>query len=53
MMSKVKKEPQVIVSFSDGWKDRAALAAYNLFLDVENNRAKKLKESVHNDNLSH
>ncbi len=46
LMSKIKKEPQVNVSFTDGWKDRVALAAYNLFLEVENNRTKKLKESA-------
>lgn len=34
-MTKIKREINVIVNFTEGWEERVAKAAYNLYLRME------------------
>ena len=47
-MSKAKKEINVELKLTDGWEERVAKAAYNLYLYLESEEKEKL-ESIEKD----
>lgn len=40
-MQKEKQKISVITTFTDGWEDRFAKAAYELYLDIEKRKQKE------------